>query len=36
VVSVVYIRRSRPEAAANAAPLSAEEQARLDALLKDD
>lgn len=35
-VSVLYIRRARPEAAANAAPLSAEEQARLDALLRDD
>ncbi|MEM6439068.1 MAG: cytochrome c-type biogenesis protein [Pseudomonadota bacterium] len=35
-VSILYIRRARPEAAANAAPLSAEEQAKLEALLKDD
>ncbi|MEO1689007.1 MAG: cytochrome c-type biogenesis protein [Pseudomonadota bacterium] len=34
--SVMYIRRARPEAAARAAPLSEAEQARLDALLKDD
>jgi len=34
--SVAYIRRARPEAAARAAPLDADEQARLDALLKDE
>lgn len=34
--SVRYIRRSRPEAAARAAPLSEAERARLQALLRDD
>jgi cytochrome c-type biogenesis protein CcmH len=36
VASFLYVRRARPEAAARAAPLSAEEQARLDALLEEE
>jgi cytochrome c-type biogenesis protein CcmH len=34
--AVLYIRRSRPEAQARSRPLSAEEQARLDALMKEE
>ncbi|SFI40013.1 cytochrome c-type biogenesis protein [Albimonas pacifica] len=36
VLAFFWIRRARPEAAATAAPLSAEEKARLDALMKQD
>lgn len=36
VASALYIRRSRPEAAAKAAPLDAGEQARLAALMDED
>ena len=36
ILAVFWIRRARPEAAATAAPLSPEEQARLDALMKSD
>ncbi|MGM0585188.1 MAG: cytochrome c-type biogenesis protein [Pseudomonadota bacterium] len=36
IASVRYIRRSRPEAQARAAPLSAEEKARLEALMKEE
>lgn len=36
IASGLYIRRARPEAAARGAPLSAEERARLEALLKDE
>ncbi|MDF2232128.1 cytochrome c-type biogenesis protein CcmH [Albimonas sp. CAU 1670] len=36
VLAFFWIRRARPEAAAAASPLSAEEKARLDALMKED
>mgnify|MGYP005846033011 CR=1 FL=1 len=36
VVAVLYIRRSRPEAAARAAPLSEAEAARVQALMRED
>jgi len=36
VASFLYVRRARPEAAARSAPLDAEEQARIDALLAED
>ena len=36
VLAFLWIRRARPEAAAGAAPLSPEEQARLDALMRRD